>query len=510
MTGLFRGNRRWLPTFIAIAALLSAWGAPVGRAAPARALPTINIGIVSDISTLDPAISSSFYDRQLLNNLTDKLFDLDTKGNIVPMLATGYKVSKDGLTYTIALRKGVKFQDGTPFNADAVKFNLDRYRQPTSAPRAAELKPVDSVTAAGTYSVKIHLTSPFSPLISILTDRSGMMMSPKAIQDEGTNFPLQPVGTGPFKLQERVKGDHITLVRNTSYWRKGFPKAAQIVFHILTDPNAQLVNLLSGQMDFVDSISSQNVAAVQQDKALKLVDRAGFGWGGFWLNTKDPALSSPLVRRAISLLIDRKQYITVVANKVQIPANSPFGPGDLAYGPVDKAPKPDVKAARKLLANAHATNVTFTFDTTTDPVAGEAAQVLQNMLKAGGITMNINPESFPTILTQLGQHNFQAAAVGWSGRPDPDQNAYNHFVTGGPNNFGQYSSPAADKYLNMGRNQTDPKKRKLAYTKLAEQLQKDAPYIFLDHPNNSFGVKAALKGFTYVPDGIIRTVGMTK
>src|SRR5947209_304393 len=166
MAPLSRIRGHWL-TFAAIAGLLgSSLGVPIARAAPAAgSLPVINIAMLSDNNTLDPAVSSSRYDRQVLNNVMDKLFDLNAKGDIVPMLATAYTVSKDHLTYTLTLRRGVTFQDGAPFNAQAVKFNLDRYHLPSSAPRAAELKLVQSVTAVGPYTVQLSLSRPFAPLI---------------------------------------------------------------------------------------------------------------------------------------------------------------------------------------------------------------------------------------------------------------------------------------------------------------------------------------------------------
>lgn len=506
------GRRKtWLMPALGALLVLAPWGSRIGHASPTAAgRPTVTIALVSDVNTLDPATSSSYYDRQVLNNIMDKLFDINSKGAIVPMLATGYKVSKDRLTYTISLRKGVKFQDGATFDAKAVAFNLDRYRQPTSAPRATELQLVQSVSTAGTYAVKVKLSAPFSPLISIFTDRSGMMCSPKAVQSEGANFGAHPVGTGPFSLQDRVKGDHITLTRNSHYWRKGYPKAGQVIFKIFSDPNTQLVNLQSGQVDFMDTVTSQNVATVQHDTSFRLVEKAGYGWGGFWLNTRSPALSSRSVREAISMLINRQQYVKVIAGKTAIAANSPYGPGELAYGSWDKAPKQAIAKAKQLLAKAHASNLSFTFATTTSPISLQGAQIIQGMLQAGGISMKIQSEDFPTLLDSLAKHNFEAAAVGWSGRPDPDQNSYNHFVTGGPNNYGQYSSSTTDRYLNLGRKQVDAKKRKADYAKVATQLATDVPYVFLDHPNNSFAMKSSVKGFVYVPDGIIRAVGMTK
>jgi len=210
------------------------------------------------------------------------------------------------------------------------------------------------------------------------------------------------------------------------------------------------------------------------------------------------------------MLIDRKQFIKATGAGTALPSDSPYGPGDLAFSAVDKAPARNVKAAKALMTKGHLSNVSFTFQTTNAPISIQQAEVLQSMLKDGGITLNIQELDFPTILTHLSQHNFEAAAVGWSGRPDPDQNSYNHFVTAGPNNYGQYSNATVDKYLKLGRKQTTNKQRKADYIAVAKQLAKDNPYVFLTHPNNVFGEKSKLKGFVYVPDGIIRAVGMTK
>jgi peptide/nickel transport system substrate-binding protein len=263
-------------------------------------------------------------------------------------------------------------------------------------------------------------------------------------------------------------------------------------------------------VDFADTITSQNVPTVQKNKKLHLVEKPGFGFAGFWINVKSPGLTNKLVRQAISLLIDRTAYVKAIANKTAKPANSPFGPGSLAHGPWDKAPKRNVAKAKQLLAKAKASDLSFTFSTTTDPVASQAAQIIQQFLAAGGISMKIQTTDFPTLLTNTTKHNFEVAAIGWSGRPDPDQNAYNWFITDGPFNDGQYSSKVVDTNLKKGRSSSNARARKAAYAKVAKQLATDVPYVFLDHPNNSFGMSAKLKGFQVVPDGIIRAVSMTK
>jgi peptide/nickel transport system substrate-binding protein len=366
------------------------------------------------------------------------------------------------------------------------------------------------VTTSGAYTVKIHLSSAFSPLLAYLTDRSGMMLSPKAVQGEGAAFATAPVGTGPFKFQDRVKGVSITLVRNPRYWRKGYPKAARVVFKIFPDANTQLVNLESSAVDFNDTVTPENVSVVQHSSKMSLLLKPSYSWGGFWLNTKASNLSDARVRRAISMAINRAQYDKVACGKTCFPAASPFGPGLIGYGSWDKATKQDIAGAKKLLTQAHAEGTTFTYLTTPDPIAAKDAALLQSELAGAGITMKISTETFPSILSDLGKHNFDMAAVGWSGRPDPDLNAYNHFFTNGPNNYGQYSNKTVDKYLNLGRHTVDPKKRAKNYEIVARQLQKDAPYIFTNHGNVTWAYSKKLKSVQYVPDGIIRAVAMTK
>lgn len=470
---------------------------------------TITVAMVSDINYLDPNLAGSYYDRVVMNNITDKLFDLSPKGKIVPMLATGYAISKDRKTYTLTLRKGVKFQDGTAFNAAAVKFNLDRYRQTTSA-RYPEVKDIVSVTTPNQYTVKLHLDAPFSPLLSILTDRSGMMMSPAAIQSEGASFTNHPVGTGPFMFDSRIKGDSITLMRNPHYWRKGYPKAAKLIFKIFTDPNVELVNLQSGSVDFMDDVTSQNVSTVRGNKKLVYSNKAGYGFGGFWLNTLSTPFNNRYVREALSLLIDRKQFVKVTAGKTAIAANSPFGPGELAYGPWDRPPARNVKLARADIAKSglSPTELTFTYKTTTAPISVQQAQIIQNMIQPGGFNMKIQTEDFPSILADGSKHDFQAAAVGWSGRPDPDQNIASWVAAGATYNYGQYNNARINAWMAQARRSVVNSKRKALYGKIATQLNRDQPYIFLDHASYSMAYIKTLHGFTAYPDGIIRAVGM--
>jgi peptide/nickel transport system substrate-binding protein len=320
--------------------------APSGGAAQSNA--TITISLNADPPSLDPAFSSAFVDRQVHNSIYDKLVDLDANGKIVPMLATEWKVSDDGLTYTFTLREGVKFHDGTDFNAEAVKANLERYRTEEKSTRKNELKAVDSIEAADAKTLKITLKEPFAPFLSVLTDRSGMIVSPKAVADQSGDIRNQPVGTGPFKYESRVKGDTITLVRNDQYWQAGLPKAAKIVYKILTDANTALINLKAGQVDFTDSVPPQEVANLKSDSNFAVVNEVGFGYQGIWFNTKAPPLDNKQVRQAIDMLIDRDELVRVLFSGTATPGKSPFAKSNLAFGDSDAYTKPDVEKAKQL------------------------------------------------------------------------------------------------------------------------------------------------------------------
>lgn len=497
------------PASGAAAGASTAAAEPAGSGDTPQGDATLNIALSADPPSLDPAASSALVDRQVHNSLYDKLLDLDASGKIVPMLATKHTVSEDGLTYTFTLREGVKFHDGTPFNAEAVKFNIER-SQAEDSPRANELQAVKSVQVVNPTTVKLTLSEPFAPLLSVLTDRSGMMVSPTAAKKLGKDFLTKPVGTGPFTFQKRITGDSITLVRNGQYWRTGFPKAKQVVYRVFEDANTALVNLRSGQVDFTDTLPSKEVPGLEKDAQFKVYNQPGLGYQGIYLNTKAKPFDNKNVRKAVDMMIDREALVKALFGTTAIPGHSPFAKSHFAYGESDKYPKPDAAAAKKLLADAGMSNVTFTMKTGTAVANTQLAALVQNFLKPAGITMQIEKLEFGTLLEQSEAGNFQAVALGWSGRTDPDQNIYDFIVTGGRNNDSGYSNPTVDKQLNIGRQESDPAKRKAAYDKVMAILHEDVPYVYLYHTNNVFGSRAGVTGFQYAPDGIIRTVNMSK
>jgi peptide/nickel transport system substrate-binding protein len=254
----------------------------------------------------------------------------------------------------------------------------------------------------------------------------------------------------------------------------------------------------------------KEVPGLQSDNKFVVVNEQGFGYQGIYLNTKQAPFDNKNVRKAVDLLINRDSLVKVMFGDTATPGHAPFSETNLAYGESDKYEAPNVEQAKQLLAESGVSNVSFTMKTGTSPANAQLAQLVQNFLQAGGINMQIEKVEFGTLLEQGETGNFQALQLGWSGRPDPDQNIYDFIVTDGSNNDSQYSNPQVDDLLRQARAESDETKRKALYDQVMQILHDDVPYVYLYHQNNVFGMRSNIGGFTYVPDGIIRTTQLTK
>jgi peptide/nickel transport system substrate-binding protein len=496
-------------------ALLTLAGCGGGGGAPESSTPpgTLEVALEAEPPELDPSLSSAYVDRQVMASIYDRLVDLDENGKIVPMLAKSWNVSGDGRTYTFELEKGVKFHDGTPFDAEAVKFNLERYQKADSV-RSTEIEPVQSVEVVDDHTVRVELSEPFAPFLAVLTDRSGIMASPEAIEKSDGRISKNPVGTGPFQFVERVRGDHITLEKNPDYWQDGLPKLNKVVYNGIDDENVQYQNLQSGELDLIDSIPFVSFRDLQKsgDFRVSLVD--GLGYGGFYLNTRQPPFDDELLRQAVYRLVNREAIVKAVLRDVGgTPANSPFSQQSFAYGKSDDYPERSVEEAEQLLEEAGKPDgFSFTYKTDPSPTSQQLGQVIKNNLKPAGIDVKLEQEDFGTLLEDSTNGNFQALALGWSGRIDPDLNIYDFVTTGGDFNDSGYSNPEVDRLLGKARVTDDQALRKKLYDDAMEILHEDVPYVYLYHSNTTtdFAMQKNVKGFTPYPDGILRLAEVSK
>src|SRR4051794_35259117 len=248
----------------AAAALLAA------LATGALAQTTLRIGLAEDPDMLDPTLGRTYVGRIVFAAFCDKLFDIDEKLNIVPQLALSHETSADGKEMTIKLRPGVKFHDGEPFDAEAAKYSLERHLTFPTSFRKPELATVDHVDVVDPLTIKLVLKTPYSPLIAQLTDRAGMMVSPKAAKEAGDKFGLHPVCAGPYKFVERVQQDRIVGEKFADYWNKDNVFIDKVVLLPIVDATVRLANLKSGGLHLVEPVLGTDIKTAPADSQVKL------------------------------------------------------------------------------------------------------------------------------------------------------------------------------------------------------------------------------------------------
>src|SRR5437588_5498733 len=423
----------------------------------AFAQTTLRIGLAEDPDILDPTLARTYVGRIVFATFCDKLFDIDEKLNIVPQLALSHKTSADGKEVTIKLRPGVKFQDGEAFNAEAAKFSLERHLTMQGSFRKPELATVDHVDVVDPLTIKLVLKTPFSPLIAQLTDRAGMMVSPKAAKAEGDKFGLKPVCAGPYKFVERVQQDRIVFEKFADYWDKDKIKIDRIVYLPLVDATVRLANLKSGGLDLIERLLATDIKAVQSDAKLKLSTAIEIGYQGVTLNvgkdkTKGPLSQSAKVRQALDLSIDREAINQVVFNGEFKPGNQWLNPDHPYYQKAFPVRARDIAKAKALLKEAGVTApVSVDFMVPKGAETEAVAQVIQSMAAEAGFDMKIRVTEFATSLKQAEAGEYQAYMLAWSGRIDPDGNSYVFLKTGAPQNYRAWSNAEADKALDDAR-----------------------------------------------------------
>src|SRR5689334_2530322 len=398
--------------------------------APAAAQTQLRIGLAEDPDNLDPTTAGSYVGRIVLAAMCDKLFDIDAKLNIVPQLALSHETSADGKTVTLKLRPNVKFHDGEKFDAEAAKFSLERHMTMQGSFRKPELAAIDHVDVVDPLTIKLVLKSPFSPLIAQLTDRAGMMVSPKAAKEAGDKFGLKPVCAGPYKFVERVQQDRIVVEKFADYWNKDNVHIDKITYLPIVDSTVRLANLKSGGLDLIERVLATDIKDVRADPKLKLSTAIELGYQGITLNigkdkAKAPLSQSAKVRQALDLAIDREALNQVVFNGEFIPGNQWINPAHPYYQKALPVRARDIEKAKTLLKEAGVTPpLTVDFMVPKGPEFEAAAQVVQSMASEAGFDMKIRVTELATSLKQAESGEYQAFFLRWSGRIDPDGNSY--------------------------------------------------------------------------------------
>jgi peptide/nickel transport system substrate-binding protein len=482
-------------------------------AASAQAETTLRIGLAEDPDMLDPSLGRTYVGRIVFSAFCDKLFDIDEKLNIVPQLGLSHETSADGKAVTIKLRPGVKFHDGEALDAEAAKFSIERHINMPGSFRKSELASVDHVEIVDPLTIKLVLKSPFAPLISQLTDRAGMMVSPKAVKEEGDKFGLHPVCAGPYKFVERVQQDRMVFERFKDYWNKDNVFIDRVIFLPIVDATVRLANLKSGGLDLIERVLATDIKDVESDSRLVLATAPELGYLGLTINTNNDknkgALTNVKVRQALDLSIDREALNQVAFNGEFTPGNQWVSPSHPYYQQSSPIRQRDVGKAKALLKEAGVSlPVSIDYMVPKGSEYEAVAQVVQSMAAEAGFDIKLRLVEFATSFKQVQAGEFQVFQINWSGRIDPDGNSYVFLHTGAPQNDGGYSNPEADKLMEDARLTSDFAERKAIYEKLTKILLNDEPIIYLYHKKLLFGLTKKLEGYRPVPDGLVRVVGL--
>jgi len=470
---------------------------------------TLRVGFYIEAQTMDPHLSGSKIDRQVYHNIYEPLVTLDTRLGVKPGLAESW-TQPDPKTLVFKLRRGVKFHDGTDFNAEAAKFNIERMKTEPKSVRKGEVANIDTVDVVDSHTIKVNLKKPDAALLATLTDRAGMMVSPKVVQERGAELGrnAKGAGTGPFEFVEWVRDSHLIIKRNDAYWNKqGGPYLDRVRYRPIPDDVVKLQSLQSGEIDVMDYVQPRDVAAVKADKNVVVVDVPSLADFAYQLNLTRPPFNNKALRQAVASALDLEQIVKGVWLNVGVAANGPIPPTSWAYDRSIAPIKRDLaKAKAKLAEGGQPNGFTFTMTTNNIPINVQEAEVMQAQLAEAGIVAKVKLVDSATLIADGNNKNFEMISFQWSGRPDPDGNTYQFLRTtpGTSFNWSGISHPQIDALLDRTREISNQAERRKLYSELTKLLQDELPMLFIIHPIEPKAFSPRVQNYEAIPDGMMR------
>ncbi len=498
-------------------------GSMLGPSAADAQKKTLVVALNQDPDILDPTLSRTYVGRIVYAQMCEKLYDIDEGLKIFPQLAAELPAFSDGgKTVTIKLRPGVKFNDGTPMNAEAVRFSLDRHLHMKGSNRRSEIELITAIEVVDPLTVRLKLKAPFAPLVATLADRAGMPVSPAQANKLGEKFGTAPVCVGPWSFVERVPQDRIVLEKSAHYFDPGQARFDKLIFRIIPDDNVRLANLRSGDIDFMHLVAPTDSLSLKKEGRFEVASVTGIGYQGITINLRNktgkapqppgnlgtPLANDPRVREALDLSIDRQALNQVAWDGQYTPGCTPISPVSPFHDKARKCPGRDVAKAKQLLAAAgQAGGYSFELTIVNDPQARRVGEVIQGMAREAGFNISLRPSEFASALTDDDNGKLQAFAIGWSGRVDPDGNMHQFHTCGGSLNTTHVCDETVDALLNKAREVSDQGERAKLYREAIDRIKARRNIIYLTHANYIVAYPKNLKGYKAVPDGLIRIKG---
>ncbi|WP_319520719.1 glutathione ABC transporter substrate-binding protein [uncultured Martelella sp.] len=495
---------------IMLGAALTVSAAALSATADAASL---KVAMDATVDTLDPQDSTANAVASVSSGIMERLIGFDKDMKLVPMLATSWEANDDATQFTFHLRQGVTFQDGTPFNAEAVKVNMDRLAdQSQGLKRNGMMRMISSTDVIDDYTVRINLSEPFGAMLATLAHPSIVMESPAALEKYGKDVSKHPVGTGPFKFKEWVPGEHLTVEKYDGYWKEGWPKVDEVTFVKVKEAATAVAMLKAGEVQYVDNMSPELVKSIEADPKFKVLDVPGISVWTASMNLMKPEFQDPRVREAFNLAIDKQAIVQVVFSGYGSVPDAPLAPNTAFYSAQTAYPY-DLEKAKELMKEAGYEDgfkiQAWGRNNTTET---RMLQMLKQMLSQINVDVEILPMEPATRSEKLfgnvkpEDQEFGLAIGGWSpSTGDADWHLRPVYATEGwiPKiyNMAFYSNEQVDADIATGLSSADDKVRGDAYADAQSIIWKDMPVIWLAINNKLAGETANLEGVHPMADG---------
>ena len=511
---------RMLAAWLAVVALLVGAGAPP----PVAAQPagTLVVGLVAEPVNLDPAQVTDLNSNRVGRRIVETLVTFpDESTQVVPGLAESWAISKDGLKYTFKLRKGVSFHDGTPLNAEAVKFSIERQIIPEHPFNKLGKYPfanyffgnVKAVEAVDPQTVEFILKEPRASFLAVLTAGAASIVSPTAVRKLGVDYPLTPVGTGPFKFVAWDRGQRVVLEKNAGYWKHPV-KIDRVIYRPIVEGQARLTELLTGALDLIVDTPPDFVPQLESNPKVMVLKQVGVHVWYLGINNQKKPFDDKRVRQALNYAVNKEALVRDVLKGTGSFSRGPVLPNTWGADAALKAYPYDPERAKKLLAEA---GYPSGFSTTLwVPESGSGMQlpvamstVIQSNLKAVGVNVALQTMEWGAYLAKLRTKEQDLFALSWmAGNEDPDLVMYpllhsSQWTPNGPNRA-LYKNEKYDELLHQARLTTDQKKRAELYREAQRILVDDAPWVFVDHEIQTAAHAKRVQGFKLHPSFDLR------
>ncbi len=482
---------------------------------------TVTVAYKLEPTTLDPAQIVHRASTISMINVFETLIDLDASGEILPGLAESWEAAPDGTEVTFHLHEGIQFHDGTPFNAEAVKFTFDRIMDPETKAQTAQalIGPFESAEVIDEYTVKLNFSEPYAPIWHNLSNNALAIVSPTAVAAYGPDFAQNPVGTGPFKFQEWVKGDHITLVANENYVNtdpdaehQGAPYIQTFIQRTVPEEGTRLAALQAGEVDYIFDVPVLDVLDLREDPSVSLSERVFAGAPTMLLVNRQLSPTDDLaVAKAIQYAVDKDVVNRIATAGVSEVAWGPLKPVNWGYNPaVETMYTYDPEQARTLLDEAgwidsdgdgfrekDGVTAQLAVLTFSDPVRISFLEAIQGMLREVGIDMTIEAMSLAASEDLARQGENSLTFMDWTGT-DPDiLRVHYHSDNIGGWNMGYFDNPEVDSLLDEARTTLDPAVRLPLYEQAQELIMEEAATLTLFNAVQVSALNPELEGITY-------------